>query len=37
MSKLPILNITETKPTPLLKDFTVFIQYLRSHYGVNPI
>jgi len=31
-SKLPIFIITETEPTPLLRDFATFTQYLRTHH-----
>ncbi|MBE0515888.1 MAG: plasmid pRiA4b ORF-3 family protein [Methanophagales archaeon] len=34
MSKLPIFIITETEPTPLLRDFATFTQYLRTHHIV---
>ena len=34
MSKLPIFIITETEPTPLLRDFATFTQYLRTHHLV---
>ncbi|MHC1611576.1 MAG: plasmid pRiA4b ORF-3 family protein [Candidatus Methanospirareceae archaeon] len=33
-SKLPIFIITETEPTPLLRDFATFTQYLRRHHIV---
>lgn len=32
MSASPILNVTETEPTPLLRDFTTSIHYLRTHH-----
>lgn len=31
MSKLPIITITESKPTSLLRDFATFCQYLNTH------
>ncbi len=34
MSKSTIFNITETEPTPLLRDFATFTQYLRTHHIV---
>jgi len=34
MSKLPIFIITENEPTPLLRDFALFTQYLRTHHIV---
>ena len=32
MSASPVLNVTEKEPTPLLQDFTTFINYLRTHH-----
>ncbi|MFW6122114.1 MAG: hypothetical protein ACOC80_14630 [Petrotogales bacterium] len=33
----PILNIYETQPTSLLKDFATFIDYLKTHHiGLSP-
>jgi hypothetical protein len=31
MSKLPVFVITETEPTPLLRDFATFTRYLSTH------
>ncbi len=31
MSKLPIITLTESKPTPLIRDFATFCQYLKTH------
>lgn len=34
MSKLNNLIVTETEPTPLLRDFTAFLKYLKTHHIV---
>jgi hypothetical protein len=34
MSELPVFAITETEPTPLLRDFAIFTRYLSTHHIV---
>jgi hypothetical protein len=34
MPKIPIFIVTETDPTPLLRDFAAFTEYLRTHHIV---
>lgn len=34
MYKLPVFVITETEPTPLLRDFATFTRYIRTHHIV---